>query len=241
MTVTRLPSTELTKSAKLHRHCERAGSGCCLARISSGHRAFRDDAELRVGRRDRSHQRAVIRAPDPDLVAVAWWAELRVMRIMRLAVWGDRAVSMAQHLGVRDVSVCRGGWRHRFALFTLAFLIAALALAACSGSDDAPDSAADTVPASTTDQSASQDAAQDAAQEEEAPPEPPLVQRPPELNFTAAAVWGRGDGIVFEAPNHLDVGPDGNIYLTEFRGGRVFKFSPDGGILAQWGAYRHRR
>lgn len=53
---------------------------------------------------------------------------------------------------------------------------------------------------------------------------------PPELALVQVAVW---EG--FDRPNHIDVGPDGNVYVTEFSGGRVFKFAPDGEELARWG------
>ena len=63
--------------------------------------------------------------------------------------------------------------------------------------------------------------------------EPARAPVPPELDIVQVAVWGENGG--FDRPNQIDVGPDGNVYLTEFSGGRVFKFSPDGDELARWG------
>ena len=53
--------------------------------------------------------------------------------------------------------------------------------------------------------------------------------------FEEVAIWGPEQGYDFDFPNQLDVGVDGNLYLSEFRGGRVFRISPEGDILAQWG------
>lgn len=73
----------------------------------------------------------------------------------------------------------------------------------------------------------------DEPQSRDAEDEPARPAGPVQLNIVQVAVWGEaGD---FDLPNHIDIGPDGNIYLTEFRGSRVFKFSPDGEELARWG------
>ena len=69
----------------------------------------------------------------------------------------------------------------------------------------------------------------DAASAEPAP-------EPPSIRLEQIDVWGDNDALPeFLFPNQLDIGPDGNIYLTEFRGGRVFVLSPNGELLAQWG------
>ena len=78
------------------------------------------------------------------------------------------------------------------------------------------------------------------APEVEAPEgQAPPPQAPPELDIVQVAVWGEGGG--FDFPNQIDVGPDGNVYLTEFSGSRVFKFSPGGEELARWGSPRAHR
>ena len=52
--------------------------------------------------------------------------------------------------------------------------------------------------------------------------------------FEQVAVWGRDpEGVRFEAPNGITIGVDGNIYVTEFRGGHVRKFTPDGELLLE--------
>ena len=80
----------------------------------------------------------------------------------------------------------------------------------------------------------------DEAPEVEAPEgQDPPPQAPPELDIVQVAVWGEGGG--FDFPNQIDVGPDGNVYLTEFSGSRVFKFSPGGEELARWGSPRAHR
>ena len=53
--------------------------------------------------------------------------------------------------------------------------------------------------------------------------------------FEEVAIWGPEQGYDFDFPNQLDVGVDDNLYLSEFRGGRVFRISPEGDVLAQWG------
>lgn len=113
-----------------------------------------------------------------------------------------------------------------------AIALIALVTTACGGSDGEADlpiasaSAAAGVAASTT------------ATVESQPPDgttnrdvtATAESGPPALALVQVAVW---EG--FDRPNHIDVGPDGNIYLTEFSGGRVFKFAPDGEELARWG------
>ncbi len=55
------------------------------------------------------------------------------------------------------------------------------------------------------------------------------------LSFELIDVWG-DDPSEPECmgPNHMAFGPDGNLYLTEFLGGRLFKLALDGSVLAQW-------
>ena len=121
----------------------------------------------------------------------------------------------------------------------------ALMVAACGGSGSEPDAPA--TPAAPTAaapeaQPADAEAAADGASaamtkapEVEAPEgQDPPPQAPPELDIVQVAVWGEGGG--FDFPNQIDVGPDGNVYLTEFSGSRVFKFSPGGEELARWGS-----
>ena len=55
--------------------------------------------------------------------------------------------------------------------------------------------------------------------------------------FEEVAVWGRAaDGDTsFSSPNGVAVDSSDNVYVTEFRGNRVQKFTPDGTLLLQWG------
>ena len=52
------------------------------------------------------------------------------------------------------------------------------------------------------------------------------------------AVWGqtRDDGVTFSGPNGIAIDSSDNVYVTEFRGDRVQKFTPDGELLARWGS-----
>ena len=116
-------------------------------------------------------------------------------------------------------------------------LLGALALAALIGascgdsvadpnddSDPPAEAATQTVALDAAAQSvAEQDADETAAGEAEAEPaERTPPQAAPQLNLVQVAVWGEGSDL-FDAPHQIDVGPDGNIYLTEFVGNRVFK------------------
>ena len=54
--------------------------------------------------------------------------------------------------------------------------------------------------------------------------------------FEQVAVWGRDPGGVrFESPNGITIDAEGNVYVTEFSGGHVRKFSPDGELLLEAG------
>ncbi len=50
--------------------------------------------------------------------------------------------------------------------------------------------------------------------------------------FEQTGLWGADSGVQFEGPNGLTVDGDGNVYSTEFQGGHLRKFSPDGDM--QW-------
>ena len=52
--------------------------------------------------------------------------------------------------------------------------------------------------------------------------------------YEQVLVLGDGDGIEFLGPNHLALDTDDNLYVTEFGGGRVFVFSPEGELLRQF-------
>lgn len=56
--------------------------------------------------------------------------------------------------------------------------------------------------------------------------------------FKEITVWGQDtDGDVhFSSPNGIAVDSSGNVYVTEFRGHRVQKFTADGALLLQWGS-----
>lgn len=53
--------------------------------------------------------------------------------------------------------------------------------------------------------------------------------------FEEVAVWGDRGGVSFEGPNGLTVDGDGAVYVTEFRGGHLRKFTPDGELLFEVG------
>ena len=54
--------------------------------------------------------------------------------------------------------------------------------------------------------------------------------------FVEVAVWGNPDGdIRFSGPNGIAVDASDNVYVTEFQGNRVQKFTADGTLLLQWG------
>ena len=131
----------------------------------------------------------------------------------------------------------------RLVTLTGAIAFAVLIAAACGGSgNDAADvagsasvRAVDETTAADDDQAMNEAAQAVAAQsaDEVEPPTRAPAEPPAQLDFEQVAVWGE-DGL-FDGPNQIDVGPDGNIYLTEFFGGRVFKFSREGEELARWG------
>ena len=81
-------------------------------------------------------------------------------------------------------------------------------------------------PATLSDPTASQEPTNTAV------PATPTVE---EFSFELIDVWGdEPSEPQFMGPNHMAIDPDGNIYLTEFRGGRLFKLAPDGSILGEW-------
>ena len=51
------------------------------------------------------------------------------------------------------------------------------------------------------------------------------------------AIWGldASDDTSFWFPNGVAIDSAGNVYVTEFSGNRVQKFSPEGLLLSQWG------
>lgn len=54
--------------------------------------------------------------------------------------------------------------------------------------------------------------------------------------FTETAVWGaEPDGVRFMAPNGLTIDRDGDVYSTEFQGGHLRKFTPDGALVWEVG------
>ena len=107
----------------------------------------------------------------------------------------------------------------------------ALLLVAACGDDE--DAASDPPPTATASAAATEAAATSAPTDE---PSSGVLDRLLELSwgFEQVAVWGRDPGGVrFEAPNGLTIDAAGNVYATEFRGGHVRKFSPDGELLLE--------
>lgn len=73
------------------------------------------------------------------------------------------------------------------------------------------------------------------------PVAPTSTSEPPALDaegtverYEQVLVLGDGDGIEFLGPNHLALDTEDNLYVTEFGGGRVFVFSPEGELLHQF-------
>ncbi len=56
--------------------------------------------------------------------------------------------------------------------------------------------------------------------------------------YENVAIWGNAlaDGISFTSPNGIAIDSSDNVYVTEFRGNRVQKFTSGGALLAQWGS-----
>lgn len=63
------------------------------------------------------------------------------------------------------------------------------------------------------------------------------VTEPPAANeFVETAVWGaEPGGVRFAAPNGLTIDADGHVYSTEFQGGHLRRFTPDGELVFQAG------
>ena len=55
--------------------------------------------------------------------------------------------------------------------------------------------------------------------------------------FVEVALWGQDPGsVTFRGPNGIAIDSSDNVYVTEFRGSRVQRFTPDGALLARWGS-----
>lgn len=65
------------------------------------------------------------------------------------------------------------------------------------------------------------------------PPPAAVTTTEPVETYGQAVVLGVDD-VQFFGPNHLAVDADGNLYVTEFSGGRILVFSPDGELIHQW-------
>ena len=180
------------------------------------------------------------------------WAPTEYTQVVRAT--GQRLVFVAGMLHVRR---SLGRLAGRTPLPPVGAMAAvALIAAACGGSSGDPDTPATAAapatatpeaqlveaaqaegsgpPATTTGaESASPEADAQEPEVEAGQEEAPLPEVAPELDIVQVSVWGEdGD---FDLPNHLAVGPDGNVYLTEFNGSRVFKLTPGGQELARWG------
>jgi DNA-binding beta-propeller fold protein YncE len=112
-----------------------------------------------------------------------------------------------------------GSERVRFTVVTAAAL--SLLIAACTSAETDPVSAS-TVPSSATSASPDISTTSQSAQKTEV------------TVYEQVMVLGEGDGLDFNAPNHLALDADDNLYVTEFVGGRVFVFSPAGEFLHQF-------
>jgi len=56
--------------------------------------------------------------------------------------------------------------------------------------------------------------------------------------YEIESIWGNtpASGVSFASPNGIAIDSFDNVYVTEFRGNRVQKFSPDGVLLTGWGS-----
>ena len=61
--------------------------------------------------------------------------------------------------------------------------------------------------------------------------EPDVTEPRSTSEFEPTAVWGsEPDGVRFAAPNGLTIDVDGHVYSTDFQGGHLRKFTPDGDL-----------
>lgn len=111
--------------------------------------------------------------------------------------------------------------------FALLLATAALAITACGGGDAGSATAEATNAPTGSSATTSPDVATAAAPSEVLDE---LIAQA--SGFEEVATWGRGvNGVTFEAPNGLTVDADDSIYVTEFQGGHLRKFAPDGTLL----------
>ena len=56
--------------------------------------------------------------------------------------------------------------------------------------------------------------------------------------YESTGTWGEdlSDGVSFASPNGIAIDSSDNVYVTEFRGNRVQKFTSDGVLVAEWGS-----
>ncbi len=99
-----------------------------------------------------------------------------------------------------------------------------LLAAACSTGEETTTTTATTTTITTATTSASPDISTTS----------PSAQDTAGTVYEQVMVLGEGDGLDFNAPNHLALDADDNLYVTEFVGGRVFVFSPAGEFLHQF-------
>ncbi len=112
-----------------------------------------------------------------------------------------------------------------------------LAVAACGGST--AETASPAAPTGTTSPAAATNTVSVSPDPTASPASTTPTTKP--LQDTSGTVYeqvmvlGEGDGLEFNAPNHLALDADGHLYITEFVGGRVFVFSSAGEFVHQFG------
>ena len=107
-----------------------------------------------------------------------------------------------------------------------------LVAGACDG-DDGASEASTSVAATATDAATPEATATDA---DAAPASSGVLDQLRALasGFEQVATWGQGvGGVSFEAPNGMTIDDAGFIYVTEFQGGHLRKFSSDGELLLE--------
>ena len=119
----------------------------------------------------------------------------------------------------------------------VAMLVSALLLVtACGGDDDVGAEATSTAVTSTDAAPTATDVAR--ATETATPAMSGALDALLELasGFAQVATWGGAPGEVrFEAPNGMTVDAEGLVYVTDFQGGHVRRFTPDGELLLEAG------